>query len=322
MVATQPPAIAVVTQAPASVAATSSSRRTWGTHTVRAGETLEQIAQRHRTTVATLAARNRLTNPHLILVGQRLSVPRTGSSAARATAPAAPAPARSRAHVVRSGETLSGIAERYRVPLASLLKANRLSVRTFIHPGQRLLVPSAGARVVKAAPATKAAKAKKPTMPSTFNGTRYPQSVVYSAARNQALLAARKVPSKAQVKTMIVETARRHGVDPKLALAIAYQESGWNMRAVSPANAVGVMQVIPAGGQWASELVGRRLNLLDARDNITAGVVMLRALGRSTDSTEMAVGAYYQGLYSVRTKGLFGETQRYVANVLALRTRM
>jgi hypothetical protein len=64
------------------------------------------------------------------------------------------------------------------------------------------------------------------------------------------------------------------------------------------------------------------LDLLDARDNITAGLVMLRALGQATSSTEMAVGAYYQGLYSVRTKGLYGETQRYVANVLALRTRM
>ena len=41
-------------------------------------------------------------------------------------------------------------------------------------------------------------------------------------------------------------------------LAIAYQESGWNQRAVSPANAVGVMQVIPDSGRWASDLAGRR----------------------------------------------------------------
>ena len=46
---------------------------------------------------------------------------------------------------------------------------------------------------------------------------------------------------------MIVRIARQQGVDTRLALAIAYQESGWNQRAVSPANAVGVMQVIPAG---------------------------------------------------------------------------
>ena len=41
-----------------------------------------------------------------------------------------------------------------------------------------------------------------------------------------------------------------HGVDPKLALAISMQESGWNQRNVSGVNAIGAMQVIPAGGQW------------------------------------------------------------------------
>ena len=111
-------------------------------------------------------------------------------------------------------------------------------------------------------------------------------------------------------------------MDPRLALAIAYQESGWNQRAVSPANAVGVMQVIPAGGQWASGLVGRRLDLLDTRDNITAGVVMLRALGRSTERTEDAVAAYYQGLAALRKHGMYGDTKRYVATVMHLRTTM
>ena len=40
--------------------------------------------------------------------------------------------------------------------------------------------------------------------------------------------------------------ARANGVDPALALAVSYQESGWNMHVVSVANAVGAMQVIPA----------------------------------------------------------------------------
>ncbi|MGL5864615.1 MAG: transglycosylase SLT domain-containing protein [Dermatophilaceae bacterium] len=44
-------------------------------------------------------------------------------------------------------------------------------------------------------------------------------------------------------------SARRHGVDPRLVLAISYQEPGWNHRAVSPANAIGVMQVIAASSQ-------------------------------------------------------------------------
>ena len=83
---------------------------------------------------------------------------------------------------------------------------------------------------------------------------------------------------------MIGETATRHGVDPKLMVALSYQESGWNHRAVSPANAIGAMQVIPSSGEWASSLIGRELNLLDPQDNVTAGVVIMRALQRSAAS--------------------------------------
>ena len=162
----------------------------------------------------------------------------------------------------------------------------------------------------------------KATVPDTFNGVKYPRAVAEAAARNRAILARRSVPSRSETKAMIVRTARRHGVDARLALAIAYQESGWNQRAVSPANAVGTMQVIPAAGDWASSLVGRRLDLLKTQDNITAGVVMLRALGRSTDRTEDAVAAYYQGLGALQQHGMYSDTKLYVRNVMALRKSM
>ena len=159
-------------------------------------------------------------------------------------------------------------------------------------------------------------------VPDTFNGVTYPRAIALAAARNRAILAKRSVPSRSETRAMIVRTARKHGVDPRLALAIAYQESGWNQRAVSVANAVGVMQVIPQGGQWASDLVGRKLNLLNTQDNITAGVVMLRALGRATSKTEHQVAAYYQGLGAVRTHGLYDETRAYLRNVEAIKKRL
>ncbi len=160
------------------------------------------------------------------------------------------------------------------------------------------------------------------SVPDTFNGVKYPRAVAEAAARNRATLARRAVPSRSETKAMIVRTARKHGVDTRLALAIAYQESGWNQRAVSPANAVGVMQVIPQAGQWASSLVGRRLDLLKTQDNVTAGVVMLRALGRSTDSMEKTVAAYYQGLGALQQHGMYSDTKLYVRNVMALRRSM
>ena len=367
--ATPPPATAPLEHVTSVVASTSTAPHGWTTYTVKDGDTLDAIAARHRTTVGTLVARNHVRTPSLIRPGDRLSVPATAVSVVAA----APASA-STVHVVRSGETMSGIAARYRVPLASLLKANRRSATSLIHPGDRIVVrgtaavasPSAKSTATRAAtPSSRThtvrsgetlsgiaarydstvgdiARAsgissgsllrigQKVRIPvsaahavsDTFNGVKYPSSVVSAARTNHAVLAKRSVPSRTETKAIIIETARRHGVDPKLALAVGYMESGWNQRAVSPANAVGVMQVIPSGGDWASSLVGRRLDLLDTRDNITAGVVMLRALGRATSSTEQAVAGYYQGLASVQQRGMYTDTTAYVRSIMGLRATM
>ncbi|MBM6404029.1 LysM peptidoglycan-binding domain-containing protein [Phycicoccus sp. CSK15P-2] len=389
VVAAPPPATPVLESVTALVERSRTAPHGWTTYTVRSGDTLVGIAARHRTTIGTLTSRNHLANPGLIHPGQRLSVPRTSAPAKKAARTATPAVERT-VHTVRAGETVSHIAARYGVSVASVLKANGLRASSLIHPGDRLTVratrtttkTTASRTAKRASKATSASAARTYTVrsgdtlshiaarygttpakiasasgistrsllhpgqrlriptgspksstkttstssgasvPSTFNGVGYPEDVVAAARRNHARLAARSVPSRDQVKAMVARTARRHGVDPKLALAISYQESGWNQRAVSPANAVGVMQVIPAGGEWASSLVGRRLDLLDTQDNITAGVVMLRALGRATSNTETAVAAYYQGLASVRQRGMYADTRRYVANVMSLRKRM
>ncbi|WP_377642115.1 LysM peptidoglycan-binding domain-containing protein [Oryzobacter terrae] len=363
--ATVPPQLVLPT---AAVSASSTAPHGWAPYTVRAGDTLEGIATRHRTTVGVLVTRNHIRDRHLIMAGTRIQVPRTAAAKGSGAA-------KSVVHTVRAGETLSGIAQRYRVPLASLLKTNRLRASAFIHPGQRVTVRGAAATAASARSAARtSAKAATYTVrsgdtlggiavryrttvgaiarasgissrsvihpgqrlrlpgsartsssssvPDTFNGVKYPRAIAEAAAHNRAILATRDVPSRSETKAMIVRTARRHGVDPRLALAIAYNESGWNQRAVSVANAVGVMQVIPSGGQWASELVGRRLDLLRTQDNITAGVVMLRALGRATDRTEHQVAAYYQGLGALQKHGMYKDTKQYVKTVLALRKTM
>ena len=150
---------------------------------------------------------------------------------------------------------------------------------------------------------------------STFLHYQYSSATARAAAANRIYLSNTQVPSQAELKQMIIDTSNRHGVDPTLMVALSFQESGWNQRAVSPANAIGAMQVIPTSGQWASSLIGRELNLLDPQDNVTAGVVVMRALMRSADSTDGAIGGYYQGLGSVRQYGLFSDTRQYVANI-------
>jgi LysM repeat protein len=341
------------------------------TYIVRSGDTLGSIAARRGVSLASLLKTNRLRATSVIHPGQRLRVP--GSPAATASAARASSKGSTggstTTYRVRSGDTLSHIATRTKTPLSTLLRLNRLSVTTVIHPNQRLKVrgtaPKAKAAAARAATmsytvrsgdtlgaiaarlgTTQAAlaksnrlgnpnhltvgqklsvpvkKAKKATSANTFAGRTYPAHIVEAADRNRAHLRRVGVPSRATTQQMIVNTARRHGVDPKLALAISWQESGWNQSQVSVANAIGAMQVIPSSGQWASDMVGRRLDLLKPQDNITAGVVILRSLSRSAKNLDQAIAGYYQGLYSVQKNGMYADTKRYVANIKAHRSRM
>jgi hypothetical protein len=77
------------------------------------------------------------------------------------------------------------------------------------------------------------------------------------------------------------------------------------------------MQVIPMSGQWASDLVGRKLNLLNPQDNATAGVAIIRSLLQTSPSQDIAIASYYQGQYSVKTYGMFSDTKNYVAAIKA-----
>jgi soluble lytic murein transglycosylase-like protein len=117
--------------------------------------------------------------------------------------------------------------------------------------------------------------------------------------------------------------ASQYGVSPSLAAAIAWQESGFNNSMVSGANARGVMQVMP--GTWdyvQNNLSQRSLDPNSATDNVHAGVMYLKQLLNQTGGDEnAAIAGYYQGLASVQHRGEFDDTQRYVANVQALRSR-
>jgi hypothetical protein len=127
--------------------------------------------------------------------------------------------------------------------------------------------------------------------------------------------------SRAKVRRVIIHTANRWDVNPNLALAIAWQEAGWQQHRLSPAGAVGAMQVMPSTGRWMSLMVGRKLHLRDLHDNVTAGVVLIRTL-RSQARLKWAVAGYYQGLGGVRQYGMYDSTKHYVANVLHLKKRL
>ena len=296
-----------VSGAAAPAASTPAAPAAAGTHTVASGETVSAIAQRYGTTVAAIVSANGLDSRAFIRVGQTL---RVSGAAAASPAPAAPAAARG-AHTVASGETVSSIAQRYGTTVAAIVSANGLDSRAFIRVGQSLTVPGAG----QAAPAAAAPAAGTTLVGNTFLGRTYAPTVVASANANKATLLAMGVPSKAEMQAKVAATARSMGVDPRLAQAIAFQESGFNHTSVSPANAIGTMQVIPSSGEWAEQLTGREINLLDPDDNVVAGVAILRQLVTTSPDLSTAIASYYQGASSVKRNGMFSDTRRYVANI-------
>ncbi|MEP7017343.1 MAG: LysM peptidoglycan-binding domain-containing protein [Actinomycetota bacterium] len=276
------------------------------THVVRSGDTLGSIAAHYKVSLATLYSLNKISRTAYIQIGQQIKIP---APAARATAKASTSIAvTTTALTVRSGDTIGAIAVRQGVSQTSLLKANGLTSGSVLQIGQTLKVVTAVSKVADSS--------------NTFAGRTYSDQIVGAAAANRLYLAQESVPSRMETKAMIESTAQRQGIDPALALAISWQESGWNQRQVSVANAIGAMQVIPSSGVWASDLAGHTLNLLDTQDNITAGMVILRSLSRSAHSEQEVIAGYYQGLYSVQHNGIYPDTKVYVESVLALKSRM
>lgn len=284
-------------------------------HVVRAGESMSVIAKRYGVSLTKLLAANKLANASLIYVGQRITIPgatsTTPSTPAKPGKPGATKPGTADSvYVVKAGDSMSVIAQRFGVSLTKLLAANKIADASRIYVGQKIVIPGTSTT-------------PKPTTPTTPpGGYTYPNKTAQAVAESKAKLAAMTVPNRTETAALIRATATRHGVDPKLALAIGYLESGWSQRAVSYTNAVGVMQLMPVAETWASQLAGRELDRYDVKDNVTGGVLILRSLQAMADSREQAIAGYYQGIYSVRTKGMYEDTKRYVANVLAIYDRM
>ena len=105
-------------------------------YTVRTGDTLSGIAARYHTTAAEIAALNQLKNPDLIYTGQKLIVPACSSP----IQPPVPEEPQTIRYTVKTGDTLSGIAARYRTTVAKIVQLNNIKNPDLIFTGQVLQI--------------------------------------------------------------------------------------------------------------------------------------------------------------------------------------
>lgn len=130
-----------------------------------------------------------------------------------------------------------------------------------------------------------------------------------------------------EMAKMLQRASHHFAVDAHLVKAVIHAESAFNPRAVSPKNAIGLMQVLPSTARdlGLQDLQGLSVEqlLADPRVSIVLGTKYLaEQLARFGGDVELAVAAYNAGPGAVIKAGHrvpnYPETRQYVRRVLNL----
>lgn len=297
-------------------------------YAVAPGDTLTAIARQYRTTVHALAAANDLDSEDVLLVGTRLRV----LVRARPAAKGQPGP--EGLYRVRPGDTLSAIAGRYGLGMASLARANGLDPRRPLLAGATLHVPA----LPRASAASEVSYTVRPgdtliAIAARFGMTLEELARVNVLDSTRVLLVGTTLRVRAalpgppsvhpEALAAIDRWAATYGLDRSLVRALAWMESGFRQDLVSGAGAVGVMQVLPATWTFVETVLLGSLVAQTTDGNVRVGVRYLRHLLVVFAGDErLALAAYYQGPAFVQRRGVLHESEEYVADILALRKRM
>jgi LysM repeat protein len=304
---------------------------------VHAGEGFTQIARRYGVSAVKLARVNGLTLASVIVPGQRLRIPgRTAPPVSRK--PATPLVL----HTVQAGEGFITIAQHYGVSAVRLARANGLTLRSVIAPGQQLRVPGRAEGTPKPARSKAAPTPAYHTVAvgeSFFSiAQRYHVSPWRLAQASHLQLMSTIVPGQRlalppgahldstgpsvdrdTVRVAIDRWSAAYGVDPRLARALAWMESGFQEDVVSSAGAIGVMQLLPETWQWVDTVLLGESTPRTYDGNVRAGVRYLRwQLDQFGGDVRLALAGYYQGARAVRERGLFDDTKQYVTVIQRL----
>jgi len=188
-----------------------------------------------------------------------------------------------RRYVVRPGDSLTAIAHRHGTTLSKITQLNRLDPAKPLLIGVKLRLP--------------AAVRSEPTAVSATNAS--------------------------SVRASLDRWAAHYGIDPSLARALAWMESGYNNTVVSSVGAQGVMQLLPSTWDYVERVLIGHTVAHDADGNVQVGMAYLNHLLDTFGGDEqLALAGWYQGERSVKTTGPYKVSKAFVADVLALKERM
>jgi len=188
-------------------------------------------------------------------------------------------------HVVRTGDTLSGLARRYHTTVARLARLNHLDPSHYLLLGTRLRVPR-----IRHITATRVAQ---------------------------------RTTTVGSARALLDHWAEHYGVSVHLVRALAWMESGYNNALVSSVGARGIMQLLPSTFRFSEDvLIHHRLHR-NANGNVHAGVAYLAHLLHDFHGDKrLALAGWYQGEGALRKHGVYTASKMFVKDVLALEKRM
>ena len=163
--------------------------------------------------------------------------------------------------------------------------------------------------------AAKGKNAKAGTMLKIFRLDSKPKRKATCPMGMGTRIASRPHPASGEIARMVRTMAPKYNLDPNLVLAVVEAESGFNPKAVSPKNAQGLMQLIPA----TAERFGVQ-DVWDAEQNLRGGMAYLRwLLDRFEGDVKLALAGYNAGEGAVERHGgvpPYEETRPYVKRIM------
>jgi peptidoglycan hydrolase-like protein with peptidoglycan-binding domain len=209
---------------------------------------------------------------------------RTFAALAHATTGLLTPPVRPATYTVKEGDGFYTIAASLGISPLVLAKQNELELTSVIVPGQKLALPA---------------------------GT--------TGQSNASDMSRPVAASTDAVRASLDRWSAVYGIDPKLARATAWMESGFRQDVVSHVGAIGVMQLLPDTWKWVDQVLLQTTTPRTYDGNVRVGVRYLRwLLDQFNGNTRLALAGYYQGAQAVRDRGLFDDTKRYVSIILKL----